>query len=224
MTKKILLMLLIIVMIVGGIAYFLSAKTTKEKKVFTLEEIANLKEISISGNFVVNITASDSKEIRCNFSKMKKGLVIDSSSLIESKIENNVLYINEDKKEYPICIGGGITKIVDIDIPKDYQNKLSIKSELNKINILNSNSKDINCDVKESDITISLENISGNITAKSYLGNINLKLPKDQNFKLSANCNLGEIDNKLTSNVDPSLTDKCINLDATQGNININGN
>lgn len=224
MTKKILLILLIIVMIVGGTAYFLPAKITNEEKAFTLEEISNLKEISISGNFAVNITASDSKEIKCSFSKMKKGLVIDGSSLIESKIENNVLYINEDKKEYPICFGGGITKIVNIDIPKDYQNKLSIKSELNKVNILNSNSKDINCEVKESDITISLENISGNITAKSYLGNINLKLPKDQNFKLSANCSLGEIDNKLTSNVDSSLKDKSINLDAIQGNITIDGN
>lgn len=222
MIKKILLMLFIIVMIVGMLVYFLPARTTNEERVWTSEEILNLKEISISGNFVINITTSDSKDIKCSFTKTKNGYVIGDSELIEGKIDNNILYINESNRKNLICIGGSITERIDIDIPKSYQNKLSIKSELSKINISNLNSKDINCDVKDSDITISLENLCGNIDIKSNLGNINLKLPKDQKFNLAANSHLGNIDNKLISNVDSSLTDKCITLTTDDGNITIN--
>lgn len=224
MKKKILLMLLISVVIIGAILYFLPAKTISEKRVFTSKKISNLKEISINGNFNINITTSDSEDVKCNFTKIKKGCVIGDTGLMESKIKDNILYVNDDNKKNMICIGGGITKRVDIYIPKSYQNRLSVKSQLSNINILNSNSKDINCDVKDSDIAISLDNICGNVNVKSSLGDIGLKLPKDQKFNLSTNSRLGEIDNKLNSNVDTFLTDKSIKLTTLEGNITISGN
>lgn len=224
MRKKILLMLLLIsVVIIGIISYFLPAETTNEKRVFTSKEISNLKEISINGNFIVDIATSASEDITCDFTKIEKGFVIGDAGLIESKIKGNILYVNDDNKKNMICIGGGITERVHIYIPKSYQKKLSVKSQLSKINILNSNSKDINCDVKDSDITISLDDICGNVNVKSGLGDIDLKLPKDQKFNLSTNSRLGEIENKLNSNVDSSLKDKSINLTTLEGNITISG-
>lgn len=224
MKKKILLTSLISLVIIGCIVYFWPAKGTNEKRVFTWKEISSLKEISVGGNFAINITTSDSDDIKCNFTKVKKGLVIGDSGLIESKIKNNILYIKDGNKKNLICIGGGITERVDIYIPKSYENKLSVKSQLSKINILNSNSKDINCDVKDSDIEISLNNICGKVNVKSSFGDIDLRLPKDEKFKLSTNSRSGEIHNKLNSNVDRSLTDKSINLNTLDGDITISGN
>jgi hypothetical protein len=227
MIKRILQVLLVILVVVslgGVIAFFLPAKTTNEQRIFTTEEIANLKEISLNGNFTLNITTSDSKEIKCNISKIRKGYVSGDYGLVESKIEDNILYVNEGNKKDIVCIGGGITERIDIDIPKSYKNKLSISSKLSKINILNSNSKDIECDVKDSNITISLDDICGNITVNSHLGDIDLKLPKDEKFNLSAKSRLGKVTNNLASNVDSSITEKNINLSSSDSNITISGN
>lgn len=225
MKRKVVLLGLIILAIIGGaIIYFLPSKSTSEKRIFTSKEIAGLKGISINGNFALSITASDSEDIECSFTKIKKGFVIGDSALIESKIENNILYVNDGDKKNMVCIGGAITERVNIYIPKSYQNKLSVKSKLSKISILNSNSRDINCDVKDSDIAISLDKICGRVSVSTNLGDIDLKLPKDQKFNLSAKSNLGDIKNKLTSNVDSSITDKYINLATDDGDIKISGN
>ncbi|RDY23145.1 hypothetical protein CHF27_009895 [Romboutsia maritimum] len=227
MIKRILQVLLAILVVVSlgwGIVFLLPDRTTNEQRIFTSEEIVNLKEISLNGNFAINITTSDSKEIKCNISKIKKGYVSGDYGLVESKIEDNILYVNEGNKKDIVCIGGGITEKIDIDIPKSYKNKLYIKSKLNKINILNSNSKDIECDVKNSNITISLDDICGNITVNSHLGDINLKLPKDEKFNLSAESRLGKVTNNLSSNVDSSIKEKNINLSSSDSNITISGN
>ncbi|WP_027626403.1 DUF4097 family beta strand repeat-containing protein [Clostridium lundense] len=223
---KALLVILVVISLGGGIIFFLPAKTTNEQRIFTSEEISNLKEISLNGNFNVNITDSDSKDIKCSFSRTKRGYVANEYGL-ESKIENNILYVKtyvktNDKSESGFVFGGE-TLSVNISIPKSYKNKLSIKSKLSKINILNSNSKDIECYVNDSDIEISLDKICGNINVNSHLGDIDLKLPKDEKFNLSASSRLGEVTNNLGSNVDSSIKDKNIKLSASDGDITISG-
>lgn len=222
MIKKILL-ILVAILVVGGCVIFSSpAKTDNCEKIFTSKEISNLKEISLDGNFDINITTSDSEVVKCNFFNTKRGFVIGGSEF-DSKIENNVLYITTSNKKNIICVVGGETLKVNIDIPKSYQNNLSVKSKLGKINILNSNCKNIKCDTQDGNIKISLDNIWGNITVNSHLGDIDLKLPKDQKFNLSSNSHLGKITNKLASNVDPSLKEKSINVSSSDGNITISG-
>jgi hypothetical protein len=226
MTKRILQVLavfLILVLLVGGIIYFLPAKTTNEQRLFTSEEISNLQEISLEGNFDVNVTTSDSKEVKCSFSKTKRGYVSNEYEL-ESKIENNVLYVKTNSKKDSGFVIGGEALTLNIDIPKSYGNKLSIKSELSKISILNSKSKDIECNVKDSNIEISLDDICGNINVNAHLGDIDLKLPKDKKFNLSAKSRLGKVTNNLDSNVDSSINEKNINLSSSDGDISISGN
>lgn len=226
MTKRILQVLvvtLILVSLTGGIIFFLPAKTTNEQRIFTSEEISNLQEILLNGNFDVNVTTSDSKDVKCSFSKTKRGYVSNEYEL-ESKIENNVLYVTTKSKNEPSFVLGGEVLTINIDIPKSYQNKLSIKSELGKINILNSKSKDIVCNVEDSNIKISLDEICGNINVIADLGDIDLKLPKDKKFNLSAKSHLGKVTNNLNSNVDSSISEKNINLLSSDGDITISGN
>lgn len=220
MIKKILIIFCVVLVVGGGFLFSTSAKTTKDEKTFTSEDISNLKEISVDGDFDTNITTSDSKDIKCSFVKTKKGYVSESYEF-HSKIENNVLYINTSDKKSTICVAGGEFLKVNIDIPKSYENKLSVKSKLGKINIVDSNSRDIKCDTKDGDTKISLDNICGNITANSHLGNIELKLPKDQKFNLSTSSHLGKITNELNSNLDSSLKEKNIKLSSSDGNITI---
>ncbi|KEJ00873.1 hypothetical protein N494_07805 [Clostridium botulinum A2B7 92] len=224
MIKKITL-ILGIVLVIGGGAIFASSSsnTSEEQKIFTSDKITNLQSISLEGNFDINVTTSDSNDIKCKFIKTRKGYM-NGSSKLNSSIENNILTITTNAPKDAICIGGSETLKLDIDIPKRYKNKLFIKSKLNKINILNSNSKNIQCNTQDSNIKISLDNICGDIAVKSNLGNIDLELPKDQKFNLSANSHLGKITNKLASNVDSSLKEKVINLSSSSGNITISQN
>ncbi|WP_160686544.1 DUF4097 family beta strand repeat-containing protein [Clostridium sp. C2-6-12] len=225
MTKRILqfiLVVLALVSLVMGIILFLSAKTTNEQRIFTSEEISNLQEISLEGNFDVNVTSSDSKEVKCSFSKVKRGYISNEYEL-ESKIENNVLYVKTNSEKASGVVIGSEALILNIDIPKSYENKLSIKSELSKISILNSKSKDIQCNVDDSNIKISLDDICGNINVNANLGDIDLKLPKDQKFNLSAKSHLGKVTNNLDSNVDSSIREKNINLSSSDGDITISG-
>jgi hypothetical protein len=206
MTKRILQVLVVVLVLASlavGIIFFLPAKATNEQRIFTSKEISNLQEILLDGNFDVNVTTSDSKDVKCSFSKTKRGYVSNEYEL-ENKIENNVLYVTTKSKNEPSFVLGGEVLTIDIDIPKSYQNKLSIKSELGKINILNSKSKDIECNVEDSNIKISLDEICGNINVNADLGDIDLKLPKDQKFNLSAKSRLGKVTNNLNSNVDSS--------------------
>lgn len=226
MTKrilKILVVVLIVVLLIGVIIVFLPAKTTNEQRIFTAKEISNLQEISLVGEFDVNVTTSDSKDVKCSFSKTKRGYVSNEYEL-ESKIENNVLYVTTNSKKEASFVLGGEVLTVDIDIPKSYENKLSIKSKLNKISILNSKSKDIECNAEDSNIKISLDDICGNINVNAHLGDIDLKLPKDKKFNLSAKSRLGEVTNSLDSNVDSSIKEKNINLSSSDGDITISGN
>lgn len=223
MTKKrlkVLLAILIVILLVGSSIFFLPTKTTNEQIIFTSDKISNLKEISLDGNFNVNITTSDSKDIKCSFSKTKRGYVANEYEL-ESKIENNVLYVTTNSKNKPNIVLGGEVLTVAIDIPKSYENKLFIKTELGKVNIFNSKSKDIECNVKDGNIKISLNYICGNIRVNAHLGDIDLKLPKDKKFKLSAKSHLGKVTNNLYSNVDSSIKDKNIKLSTSDGNINV---
>ncbi|AZV57805.1 DUF4097 family beta strand repeat-containing protein [Clostridium sp. AWRP] len=222
MIKKVLLIFVAILAVAGGILFFSPAKAEDSQRIFTSKEISNLEEISLNGDFDVNITSSDSRDIQCSFSKLKKGFVFGTYNF-EANIENNVLNVTSDSKIGTFCIGGCENLRLNIDIPKSYKNKLYIKSKLSKVNILNSNSKDIQCDVHDSNIKISLDNICGNITVNSNLGNINLKLPKDEKFNLSAKSHMGEVTNNLASNVDHSLKEKNINLSSSDGNITISG-
>ncbi|OCA96625.1 DUF4097 family beta strand repeat-containing protein [Clostridium beijerinckii] len=227
MIKRILqglVVVLILVSLVGGIIFFLPAKTTNEQRIFTSKEISNLKEISLDGDFDVNVTTSESKDTKCTFSKTKRGYVSNEYEL-ESNIENNVLYITTNSKSEPSFVLGGETLNVNIDIPKSYKNKLSIKSKLAKINILNSNSEDIECSTTDGETRISLDKICGNITVDTHLGDIDLKLPKDEKFNLSsAKSRFGKVTNNLDSNVDYSMSEKNINLSSSDGNITISGN
>lgn len=228
MIKKRILQLIIVILVVVsvgiGIIFLLPDNITNEQRIFTQEEIENLKEISLNGNFTINVTTSDSNDIKCNISRVRKGYVIGDYESVENKIEDNILYVNEGNKKDIVCIGGGVSEKIDIDIPKSYKNKLSIKSKLNKVNILNSKSKDIDCDVKNSNITISLDDICGNINVNSHLGDIDLKLPKDEKFNLFAQSRLGKVTNNLESNVDSSIKEKNINLSSSDSNIIISGN
>ncbi len=226
MIKRILqglVVVLILVSLVGGIIFFLPAKTTNEQRIFTSKEISNLKEISLDGDFDVNVTTSESKDTKCTFSKTKRGYVSNEYEL-ESNIENNVLYITTNSKSEPSFVLGGETLNVNIDIPKSYKNKLSIKSKLAKINILNSNSEDIECSTTDGETRISLDKICGNITVDTHLGDIDLKLPKDEKFNLSAKSRFGKVTNDLDSNADSSMSEKNINLSSSDGNITISGN
>lgn len=223
MAKRILqviLGVLIIVLLGGGIIYFSSVKTTKDERIFTSEEISKLQEISIDGNFDINVTTSESEEVKCSCTKTKRGFQSYDSGL-DSKIENNVLYIVKSYKEEPGFILGGETLKVNIDIPKSYKNKLSLKSELGKINILDSNSENIDCKTTDGNAEISLEKICGNIIVDTHLGNIDLKLPKDEKFNLSANSRLGKVNKNFDANVDSSISEKNINLSSSDGNITI---
>ncbi len=222
MLKKVLVILIVVLLLGAGGLFLSPSKVDSSERIFTSKEISNLKEISLNGDFDVNITTSDSKDIKCSFSKSKIGFVIGDSKF-QSNIENDVLYVTKSGTKNLICIGGGETLKLNIDIPKNYKNKLSIKSVLSKVNILNSNSKDIQCDVKDSNIKISLDSICGNIAVNSNLGNIDLKLPKDEKFNLSAKSRLGEITNNLDSNVDSSISEKNILLSSLDGNITISG-
>lgn len=223
MIKKVLLIFVLILAVAGGILLFSPTKAENSQRIFTSKEIENLKEISLDGDFDVNITASDSKDIKCNFSKAQKGFVFGAYNF-ESGIENDVLNVTLSSKIGTVCLGGYERLSLNIDIPKSYKNKLSIKSKLSKIKIVNSSSKDIQCDVHDSNIKISLNNIGGNITVNSNLGNINLKLPKDEKFNLSAKTHMGKVTNNLDSNVDHSLKEKNINLLSSDGDINISEN
>lgn len=220
---QVLVVVLVLTSLAGGIIFFLPAKATNEQRIFTSEEIVNLKEISLEGNFNINITDSDSKDIKCSFSKIKRGYVANECE-IESKIENNILYVITNSKKEVGFVLGGETLSVNIDIPKSYKNKLSVKSKLNKINIINSNSEDIECSSIDGETKISLDDICGNINVNTHLGDIDLKLPKDQKFNLSAKSRLGKVINNLDSNVDPSISEKNINLSSSDGNITISGN
>lgn len=226
MTKrifKVLIVVLILGLLVGKIIFSLPAKTTNEQRIFSLKEISNLQEISLDGNFDVNVTTSDSKDLKCSFSKTKTGYIYNEYEL-ESRIENNVLYVTTNIKNEMNFVLGGETLSVNIDIPKSYKNKLSIKSKLSKINILNSNSEDIECNTTDGETKISLDKICGNITVNTHLGDIDLKLPKDEKFNLSAKSRLGKVTNNLDSNVDSSISEKNIKLLSSDGNITINGN
>lgn len=220
---QVLVVILVLVTLVGGIIFFLSAKTTNEQRIFTSKEISNLKEISLEGNFDVNVTTSDSKDVKCSFSKTKRGYV-SSEYELESNIENNVLYVMTNSKKEAGFVLGGETLSVNIDIPKSYKNKLSVKSRINKINIINSNSEDIDCSSIDGETKISLDNICGNISVNTKLGNIELKLPQDERFNLSANSRLGKVINNLDSNIDSSISGRNINLSSLDGNITISGN
>ncbi|MBW6408692.1 DUF4097 family beta strand repeat-containing protein [Clostridium weizhouense] len=220
---QILLVFMLVIILVGvGIVYFLPGKTINEEKIFTSQEISNLQEISLNGNFDINITDSDSKDIKCSFSKTQKGYVANGYE-IESKIENNVLYVTTNNQKESSVVLGGETLKVNIDIPKSYKNKLSIKSKLTPINISNSNSEDIECSTTDGKIEISLDKICGDISVNTHLGDIDLKLPKDEKFNLSASSRIGKVINNLESNVDSSTSDKHINLSALDGTITISG-
>ncbi|AWI04481.1 hypothetical protein B9W14_08245 [Clostridium drakei] len=223
MIKKVLLIFVLILVVAGGILLFSPTKAENSQRIFTSKEIENLKEISLDGDFDVNITASDSKDIKCSFSKVQKGFILGAYNF-ESGIENDVLNVTSSSKIGTVCFGGYEGLSLNIDIPKSYKNKISIRSKLSKIKITNSSSKNIQCDVHDSDIKISLNNICGNITVNSNLGNINLKLPKDEKFNLSAKSHMGKVTNDLDSNVDHSLKEKNINLLSSDGDINISEN
>lgn len=220
---QVLLVFMVVIILVGvGVVYFLPPKTINEEKIFTSQEISNLQEISLNGNFDINVTDSDSEDIKCSFSKTQKGYVANEHEL-ESKIENNILYVTTKSKEKFEFVLGGETLSVNIEIPKSYKNKLSIKSKLNKINISSSNSEDIECSTTDGKIEISLDKIYGNISVNTHLGDIDFKLPKDEKFNLSASSRIGKVINNLESNVDPSISDKNINLSASDGTITISG-
>ncbi|MGO5065621.1 DUF4097 domain-containing protein [Clostridium sporogenes] len=221
MKKKTKLILAIVLVIGGGAIFAVSSNTSEEQKIFTSDKITNLQAISLEGNFDINVTTSDFNDIKCKFIKTRKGYV-NGSLKPNCNIQNNVLTVSTNSSRGMIL--GYETLKLDIDIPKRYKNKLFIKSKLNKINILNSNSKNIVCNTKDSNIKISLDNICGNITVKSNLGDIDLKLPKNQKFNLSANSRSGKITNDLAPNVDHSLKERAINLSSSSGNITISEN
>lgn len=226
MTKKLLKVLLGIVAVAlvmgAGIIYFLPTKTSNEEIIFSSDKIATLKEISLDGNFDVNITTSDSKDIKCSLAKVKRGYVSNDYEL-ESKIENKILHIKTNNHKESVFVLGGETLSLNIDIPKIYKNKLSVKSKLTSINILNSNSEDIECITTDGKINISLDKICGNVTVNTHLGDVNLKLPKDEKFNLSAISRIGKVINDLDFNVDSSIKNKNIKVTASDGTISIKG-
>lgn len=226
MTKKLLKVLLVIVAVAlvmgAGIIYFLPTKTSNEEIIFSSDKIVTLKEISLDGNFDVNITTSDSKDIKCSLAKVKRGYVSNDYEL-ESKIENKILHINTNNHKESVFVLGGETLSLNIDIPKTYKNKLSVKSKLTSINILNSNSEDIECITTDGKINISLDKICGNVTVNTHLGDVNFKLPKDEKFNLSAISRIGKVINDLDFNVDSSIKNKNIKVTASDGTISIKG-
>lgn len=129
--KKILAILGMILVIGGVCLVFLPTKTYSSERSFNSAKISNLKKISVSGKFDVNVTISNSNNIKCRFSTTKSGFV-KGEPQFGCKIENNVLYITTNSKVDSVCILGSESLKLDINIPKDYEKKLFINKKLSK--------------------------------------------------------------------------------------------
>jgi|GEM_PF-6803434 len=129
--KKILVILGMLLVIGGACLVFLPPKTYSSERSFNSAKISNLKKISVSGKFDVNVTILNSNNIKCKFSTTKSGFV-KGEPQFESKIEDNILYITTNSKVDSVCILGSQSLKLDINIPKGYEKKLFINKKLSK--------------------------------------------------------------------------------------------